>query len=171
MIHKFLSEGALNLHKEHLHKLKLQYSVLQKSIPQIAGKNLLEICRLRFKDKDEVIGLKSDIQCHELFFTSFGTAYESCASVRKKYRSESSFLYEIYESCKKLDCGFLIIYSDKGEPKLISGAPEIISKIKNPIIAIDLYEHSYFLDYGFEKEVYLKNMLPYLNLSKLDKNL
>jgi len=169
MIRKFLSETALNLHKEHLKKLKLQYSVFEKSKPEIIGKDISEISRLRIKDKAEIIKLSCDIRCHELFFSSFGTAYESCVAVRKKYRAEASFLYELYECGRSIDYSFIIIYLDKEEVRIISGTPEIVLKIPNPMLAIDLYEHSYFLDYGFDKEEYLKNLIPFLNLSKLDK--
>ena len=38
-----------------------------------------------------------------------------------------------------------------------------------PILAVDICEHVYFLDYGFDKERFLCRFLPYLSLSKIDQ--
>ena len=36
-----------------------------------------------------------------------------------------------------------------------------------PALAIDVSEHAYFLDYGFDKQRYIMAALPFLDLSKL----
>ena len=36
-----------------------------------------------------------------------------------------------------------------------------------PVLAVDMYEHAYFNDYGFEKEKYLRTSLEYLDLERL----
>jgi len=81
MIRKFLSETALNLHKEHLKKLKLQYSVFEKSKPEIIGKDISEISRLRIKDKAEIIKLSCDIRCHDEVIWIFVVVHEIWFSV------------------------------------------------------------------------------------------
>ena len=165
----FLSEEAIELHKEYLRTLKFRYSVMEKSFPEIKDANLDAISRMRHMYKDEILALKSEIFCHELFFNSFGELYQSSSLVKENYRTESTFLYGIFDMCKSSCAAFLIINKNKGcvNTALLKEPKEIL-KIPSPVLSLDLCEHSYFLDYGFDRERYLTNLLPYINLSILD---
>lgn len=169
-INSFISEDALSVHKEYLKTLKLRYSVMEKSFPEIKDADVRRLLRMRQRYRDEILGLRSEIICHELFFNSFGEAYQSCAAVRERYRTESSFAYEISELSKKDDIKYIVIAMEKGAVKIIAlyNSRDIIS-ISQPVICIDLCEHSYFLDYGFDRAGYISNLLPYLNLGALNK--
>lgn len=170
-INQFLSEEAITLHREYLRHLKLRYSVLEKSIPEICGKDIRTLYKMRLgKERDEILSLKRDIQYHELFFNSFGPAYQTSEAIRKKYVTEASFLYEIYLSGSNKDVSFVIVYIKNGEVKIDTAYTLLqIPPQFEPILAIDCCEHSYFLDYGFNKDAYLKSLLPYLNLCLIDK--
>lgn len=169
-INSFVSEEALSLHKDYLKSLKLRYSVMEKSFPEIKNAHAKQLQRMRHRYKDEILDLRCDIFCHELFFDSFGDAYQRCVAARAGYRTESSFIYEIFEASKISDASYLVISTDRGTVNIkpLGKAREIL-KISYPALCIDLCEHSYFLDYGFDKERYISNLLPYLNLSTLDK--
>ncbi len=166
----FISEQSCSLHEEYLKSLKLRYSVMEKSFPEIKGADLKKLYRIRHKYKNEILELKSEIFCHELFFNSFGEAYQECVAVRGEYRTEASFLYEIFEASRDKNASYIVISADRGAVKInpLCDAGQII-KTSNPLLCIDLCEHSYFLDYGFDKERYVSNMLPHLKLSVLDK--
>ena len=167
----FLSEESINLHKDYLRNLKLRHSVNEKCDERIKEKSVLEISKIkRLEGKEDIIRLKLEIQCHELYFSSFGKAYKTSESVKKYYGTESSFLYLIYGECMRREAKFLMISSSGGRPQLdfINDFKEAIG-IPSPHLAIDLCEHSYFLDYHFDKSTYLKTMLPYLSLERLDK--
>ena len=169
-INSFVSEEALFLHREYLNTLKLKYSVIEKSIPQIQNMSVRDIVKKRnLRYKDEIIALRSDILCHELFFDSFSDKYQSSEAVRKAYRTEASFIYELLEMGKEGNLKFLVVCIEGGVVG-VRGLCEAsqIMKIANPMLCIDLCEHSYFLDYGFSKEKYLLNLLPHLKLSVLD---
>jgi len=164
----FISERACQLHREYLQNLKLKYSVLEKSFPEIVGKTIFDIRKSRVKYKDEILDLKCDILCHELFFNSFGKKNQTSVSVRRSFGSEARLLYEIYEAGMGAgNCFAIISRTKKGEVEFNLGAPSILIGISAPILAIDLCEHSYFLDFGFDKEKYLSAVLPHLNLNKL----
>ena len=170
-INHFLSDEAIALHKEYLRHLKLRYSVLEKSIPEIVGKDIRSMYKMRLgKEKDEILGLKREIQYHEVFFESFGAGYQTSDAVKKKYVTEASFLYEVYLSGSGRDVSFIIIYVKNGEIKIDAVyTPMQIPPQIEPILVIDCCEHAYFLDFGFNKDAYLKSLMPYLNLSLIDK--
>ena len=163
-----LSEEVLNLHREHLRSMKLKYSVYEKSIHEIAAKSMREISRTRIKEREEVLHLFRNIKAHELYFDSFGAEFQSSNAVRKKYRSEASFLYELYEAAKKEKSDFLLITLNNGELGYEAMTEKSFLK-SEPILAIDLCEHAYFIDFGFEKEEYLKKVISRLNLNRIDK--
>lgn len=167
MICDFLSERSISMHCEYLNKMKLQYSILEKSYPCIAERKMTEIQKMRVPYKDEILALRSEIAAHELFFDSFGAKNQTSALIKSSYSSEASFLYEIYEEGRKKGNCFAFVSRTNRGVETVFGAPGEIFKIKNPVLAIDLYEHSYFLDYGFDREAYIKNMLSYLSLNKV----
>lgn len=169
-IESFISEEALRLHNDYLKTLRLRYSVIEKSFPEIKNANFNSILRKRnMCYKDELVALRSEILCHELFFDSFGEPYQSSVAVKNSYRTEASFIYDLYERCREGRGKFMVIYNERNTVNTaLLYEPMEIFKIKSPRLCIDLCEHSYFLDYGFDKESYLSNLLTYLKLGALD---
>ncbi len=168
----FLSEENINEHKHYLEKMKIKYSVYETCNKAIANVDIKGLNRMRLgEDKKDVVNLKSKILCHELFFTSFAAEpYSSSHIIRKKYRTESSFLYDIYTRGCNLDIGYIILYVVKGNIGVFFGNEicELFLKT-TPVLCVDMYEHSYFSDYGFEKEKYLEKALARWDLTKVDK--
>lgn len=167
-LERILSEQTLGLHKNFLMDRRLKYSVLKKSIPELSEKSIKEILRMRIKEKEEIEDLYSDILYHEVYFSSFGREYQSSKAVKKRFRTEPSFLYELYEAVKNEKNGFLLIYVSSGCVNYTVASKNRFLK-HEPVLALDLCEHAYFLDYGFDRENYLKNSLALLNLNFLDK--
>ncbi len=171
-INKFISEDAIGLHKNYLENLKLEYSILEKSVPEIKNMSISALKKARnLRYKDEIIRIKVDLECHKLFFSSFGNEFQSSDVIKKAYGTEASFIYDICNEAKQREtCGFLIIGLVKGRIFKYAGQDlEDVFIKATPILAIDLYEHSYFLDYGFDKSAYLEKATKYLNLNKIDK--
>ena len=167
----FLTEQNIRLHRDYLRRLKLEHSINEKSIPEIKGKSAYEISRMGLarRDKWEIIEKMKRIKAHECYFSSFGARGTRCAAVSKRYSSEDSFLYELKQLAKGAESGFLYVYKDeRGNPNMSLSSPSDDFFIRRlPILALDLCEHAYFADYGFEYERYLENALPFLNLSRL----
>ena len=169
---RFLSEEAINLHKEYMKDELLRFSVYEICYPEIKNKSLREIYKMRLREKrEEIIKIKSNLLLHNVYFSSFKNRYEASRIVRNEYGSEASFLYEVYkianvgESC-------LIIYTD-GKGIKISKDREAYDALKyyEPILCLDLCEHAYFPDYGFNKQMYIENSISYLNLNKIDEKM
>ena len=168
----FLSDGNIKRHLEHLREERLRYSILEKSYPQIKGCAIGQLVRLNIdRDvKDEAISRLWYIKAHECFFNSFTERQTWRKELIKYYPSKERLLYDIYIEAMEKDHGFLFIYIDKqGTPKWIFADKSDGAFIRyEPILTLDLYEHTYFLDYGFEKKLFLRNALAYLNISSLD---
>ena len=169
----FLSSDNVLKHKEFLNNLKLKYSVLEKSFPFIKGKNIKDISRMRIgeSDKNEIISLLGNIALHELYFNSFSKDFYPSEVVRQAYGSEANFLYEMEcEILKNEPRGFMLVYFDKRRRPAfrhcVSFAESLLSF--EPILAIDLCEHAYFMDYGFDRKRYVKCALSHLNLNKIN---
>lgn len=170
---KFLSEDNVIMHKEYVRTKKLQYSILEKSIPGLYGKSVNEILTMRLgtRDKSDALRLLTDISLHELFFTSFGDVqYERSDLIRSLYGSEGQFLNEMYRACLDIEYGFTVALL-RGRDVRIYSANEYVTlfELGVPVLAVDVCEHAYFLDYGFDKEKYLTNALVRLNIGKIDK--
>ena len=167
---KFLSERNYRMHQEYLENLRCKFSIFEKTYSSLINKDLKGIVNADIPRNEKAISLdlKSEIIVHEVYFSSFDESGEVCENVKKKYGSEASFLYKLYESCMNND-GFLVVYLNRyKEPDYYVGREykKIILKNK-PLLALDLFEHSYFFDYGFDKKRYVQSALSGLSLSKL----
>ncbi len=167
----FVSRESKSKHLEYLRSLNLKYSIFEKSYPEISEKSFREIKRMRIRREEieELIMLKAEISAHELFFSSFGKMYQRCTRIKKQYGSEANFLYELRMSADKAKSGFLLIYENDGKIQYYSGENyHGIIITAAPKLAIDLCEHAYFIDYGFERDRYVNSALKYLNISSFE---
>ena len=166
----FLSERNIELHCEYLENLRLKMSIFAKSGLDVVGKSLRELSRMRLgTDREELLSLARDVYYHGLYFESFGKGGSRAAERGRRYSSEAGFLYELERAAMHSDGGFLLVYQD-GEGAIIGHSSEPPSRrAGEPRLALDLAEHAYFLDYGFDKLSYVRAALARLELSKIDK--
>lgn len=170
---KLISDGALAMHRERLRTLKLRYSVFEKSYRSLCG------CtddRIRHQkgippsELEELLHLKGDILAHELYFSCFFSGNPLCITVPHSAPSPAELKYRIF--CNALSGeGFFILFADgRGRMDFYSGnSPFPIFERYKALLAIDLCEHAYFYDYGFDKESYLRSALNLINFSKNEK--
>ena len=169
---EFMSENSYELHREYLRQARLRYAILEDGIKDIKGKKYNEIIRqkINVRDKVDVLRELSDITLHNIFFNSFSEfEYSPCEAVRMQMKSEAELLNRVYSTAMAIPYGFIgvfvfdgkiFVYSDTDRVRLLSrGIPRL---------AVDVCEHAYFLDYGFDKPRYLLSALPYLDLNKLN---
>ncbi len=169
---QFISEANRQMHEEYLRRLKLEYSIYEKSYPTLVGKSPGEIMKLRFKNRRELesaLAKKCEITAHELYFRSFGNPNSSSAAVKREYGSEANFLYEAQEKCMSADGGFLLVYPDRhGKISLYAGQEyKNVLLQHSPVLALDLCEHAYFYDYSFDKKSYVSAALSHIALERL----
>ena len=168
MLTEFLSEESIVLHKEYLKQLRLKYSIIESCLPKIKGVKMTDLSRLGLnrRDRRDVLHLLPEIALHEIYFSSFlATPYARSEYVARTFGSEAAYLNRLLGIAKNSIYGFLII--GRG------GAASVVMDYKDafihsePILAVDLCEHAYFLDYGFDKERYLISCLSHLDLTKI----
>lgn len=167
----FVSEESINKHLEHLRSYRLRLSILEKSLPELKGKEMWQIIRsgLGREVKEEALGLHWYIRAHECFFNSFTEAPKRSELINKYYSSRERFVYDLYLEAMKKEYGFLFVYIDRGVPKRVFATAYDRALIKfSPILALDLYEHTYFSDYGFSKDRFLRAALMYFDTARLD---
>ena len=166
----FLGERAIELHKEYVEECRLRLSILGKSGYDIEGKRYPELYRARLGDaRGEILALSREVYLHELYFDSFCQGGATSATVKRDFRSTASFLYALERLAMSSDGGFLLVSRvGDGVDMTVSTSP--LERMRGtPILALDICEHAYFIDYGFDKLSYVRGALSRLNLSKLDK--
>ena len=171
----FLSEENIKMHLEYLNKQRLVYSILQKSNSEIVGNDIKAIYNQNLPRgvKREALNLLCDIKSHELFFNSFANSSPMCKKIKEFYGSAEKLIYEAFILAKSNSYGFVYAFLDKKKsPHIEYRIDPLDVFIKyEPILALDLSEHTYFKDYGFNKERFFKNALGYLNLKLLEDRL
>ena len=167
----FLSEENIKRHLEYLRTLRLKYSILEKGVPEIKGKGIKDITMssLNRKIKDEAMSLLWQIKTHEVFFNSFSESPIWPDSMKKQFSSREKFLYDLMIKATDGEYGYLYIFSDnqKRIRSLFTNRFDGAFLQYQPLLCIDLYEHSYFCDYGFAKDKFIKGALAYLDTGKL----
>ena len=171
LMNEFLSEESIAMHSEYVRGKRLKYSIIESSVMGLHGLSVLDIYRLKMTDRDrrDSISLLTEIRLHEIFFSSFiSSRYPHSDMVVRAYGSEASFLNELYRLCLLQHYGFVCVYQRRGKISA-DGFSDLENAFTHgePLLAIDVCEHAYFLDYGFDKERYLVSALPYLDIARL----
>ncbi len=168
----FLSEESILRHREYARCLRLKYSILQKSEMLLNSLNILEIQWQKLKPDlaAEAFSLLSEYSLHALFFASFaenGTGSLDLLACQQKSKAE--LLNRLYKlAYTDNDGGFLAVYKSRRGVTVRRVFPpyrELLNEM--PTLAVDLYEHTYFSDYGFDRGRYLYAALSRLNLNLL----
>lgn len=166
----FLTEENMLIHKEYMKTLRLKHSISEKSFPEIKDKSIFEIekMRLPISSKEEILENLKDYLSHEIYFRSFSQNIIAPDVIKMRYSSPEAFLYEIYLLASEKNQGFIYVFAgNKGVPEIMHS--DDIKRMKcMPRLALDISEHSYFLDYRFEKDRYIRSAISNMNLSLLD---
>ena len=166
----FLSERNISLHHEYLESCRLRFSILAKSGYDISGRRYPELLTMRLGDaKEEILALSREICFHEAYFSSFGEGGAALPEMCVEYRSVASFLYALECRAMAEDGGFLLIFRIGEKVRILHSSERYSSRLGEPCLALDLAEHAYFTDYGFDKRAYVRAALLRLELSSLDK--
>lgn len=166
----FLSEDSIKAHNAYLKNLSSRHSVEEKSLPFIKGKSAFEISKMNIdkRVKSEILPLLFDIELHCAYFDSFTENPLPCREIKRYFSSEDDFCYQILTLARRTEYGFVyVVKNSRGEPEIKSTKESQRLLYQAPLLALDVCEHAYFSDYGFEREEYLKRALSHLDLTKL----
>ncbi len=170
VMERFLTKENIREHLSYLNGMRLKYSIIEKSIHGIKDKTPREIYKMNLSKelKNEILPLINGIICHKIYFSSFVDRPLPCKEIKRFFTSEQSFLYELSEIGKTVEYGFLLIGIDRRGRPYISCYNDFCGSIpEGAVLALDLSEHAYFLDYHYEKGKYLNSALNFLDMGKL----
>ena len=171
----FVSEENYAKHKAEVEKRRLRLHVLEKSCPEAPRLDAAGIMRRqrRIPDAVSMASLRADVDLHRLYFDSFSERVMiPSTAARSFFGSEAALLSSMLREGMKLAYGFVCLVRDKRGVLSVRAASDILEMYNGavPMLAVDLCEHAYYADYGFDKERYLKAALPHLRLNVLDTN-
>ncbi len=169
----FLTEENIAMHKEQLRLTELRYSIITDSIPILKSVNIKEIRRQKISNRDKLDAerLLGDVLAHRRFFSSFSPqGGKDHPYIRRFFGSLSSLQNRMYELAMSQDIGFmaLSVYHDQLWVDYARDGAELFIRAE-PILVIDLWEHAYFYDYGFDRERYLLRAITHLDFDKLNE--
>lgn len=167
----FLTKENLDMHREYLRDLNLRYSIIEKSEPTIKGKSLSDILGMRIDIglKSDIMRLKNEINLHKCYFSSFSLNAGTTKSIIGYYSSDADFRYRVLCAARDTEGDFVCISKNRyGVPQIYSASCTCTNAISVPALALDVCEHAYFYDYGFNRAEYLKRAISHLDLSLLD---
>ena len=90
--------------------------------------------------------------------------------IEEAFGSCASFIHEMQRESQRLSFGFVCFCLSGREGRIVSSRNyEEILELGEPVLALDVFEHAYFRDFGFDKGRYIRAALSYLDLSRVDK--
>ena len=181
-INNFISKYALDVHldiyRNNLNKLNIllkesNYNYNYSMIDLIDNINIFNL-----NIRGEILYYLSSILNHNLFFYSISTnKYTEPYSLLKKDINKYFINYDNFKkefkttalNLKGSGYTFLVI-DDKGDLKIINTSNEDSPYYYGytPIIALDLWEHSYFIDYNNDKSTYIDNFFKVIDFNKIN---
>ena len=169
---RFLSEESIARHREYANGLRLKYSILQKSESVLNSTNIDKIPWQNMKKnlREEAFPLLAEYTLHTVFFSSFAEKRETRPNTVIDGKSAvSELLDRLFRLAKNdVDGGFLVLLDGRrGITPARIFPPYRELYFASPILALDLYEHCYFPDYGFDRARYLLSALSHLDLNLL----
>ncbi len=167
----FISDEAETLIRERVHILSLKASIIRKN--DFQGKNITCLEMLRSPVgrcvRADILSVVPELILESTFLDSFSgeRGKRLPEHVRGKI-TEAELSNMIFREALLRECGFVSICT-VGNTVRICSEPDPLSHFRwgAPVLAIDVSEHAYFIDYGFDKREYLLRAIPYLDLEKL----
>ena len=157
-------------------KLKKIYCEIKKTVSNEYFKKslLLSIVEL-YDSNSDLVHNAAQIYNHELYWKSIVASEKSifmlCDIKTKLFDSHEtfSFFYNkfINEGIKHFGSGWLWLISVNNKLDIITTHDAIIPYTQQILGVIDLWEHSYYLDYESERKKYLENIFKMINWSKI----
>ena len=128
--------------------------------------------------RGEILYNASGVLNHELYFEILNVNGKKIPTgklleaINKKYNSFDNFVMEFITVANKLKgSGFTFLVLNNNELEIINlpnqDNPYLYGMV--PLIALDLWEHSYYLKYQNNKEQYIKNFFSIIDFNKIEE--
>jgi len=157
-------------------KLKKIYCEVKKTtVEEHFKKSLLLLIVELFDKNSDIVHNTAQIYNHELYWKTIVSSEKSihmlCNIKNKLFDSHETFssFYNkfINEGIKHFGSGWLWLIFVNNKLDIITTHDAIIPYTEQILGVIDLWEHSYYLDYESERKKYLENMFKMINWTKI----
>lgn len=180
-------EPFIDTHTLGLHYLKHAKSYLDKLNSLLIKNNFnfnyeleelsFHINELNFEDKDDILFNLGGVINHNIYFESMSNKKEEANIFLKQqiiddFKSLDNFKKEFKDNALKLKgSGYTYLVIDKNKLKIMNFKNQDTPYFHNliPLIAIDLWEHAYYLNYENNKSEYIDNFFEIMNFEKANK--
>ncbi len=179
----FIDNETLDIHyNKHYGKYLDNLNKLLNSVDYDYKFNLLELVKniniIPENIRGEVLYNAGGVLNHELYFDILNTNGKKeptgklLEEINKKYGSFNNFVMKFMDTANKLKgSGFTYLVLNNNELEIINlpnqETPYIFDM--TPLIALDMWEHSYYLKYQNNKEQYIKNFFSIIDFNKIEE--
>ena len=168
----FISEENYLKHREAHSADILRLGIIERSAPKIIEAEPKAIARMKAGGPDmlKAAELKASVILHKVFFSSFSArTYVPSEQIRREFGSERALCEDLYLAGMRIPRGFVaVLRTRRGLSVSASESALDIFRLGEPILAVDVSEHAYYGDFGFNKEAYLRSALSHLDLARAD---
>ena len=164
----FISEENYMMHLEYVNQLRIKLCALEKII------NVSTVRRRRRigeENAEKEMRVKNEVRLHDAYFASFSEReFARSPFVQRVFGSENELLMMLYKAAMKATHGFVGVEGHLNGKLCVFSCSDYVKLNEkfNPILAIDVCEHAYFYDFGFDKERYIRRALAHLSLDRID---
>ncbi len=159
----------LNKLNDLLNKNNFKYNI---SLEEL----VLNINSFPAKDREDILFNLGGVLNHNLFFKCLGTNILPSGKLNeiivKKYNNFDNF-YNIFinKALELKGSGYTFLVLNNNDIDIINVTNQTTPYLFNyiPLFTIDLWEHSYYLDYQNDRKRYLESIKPILNFSYANK--
>ena len=178
----FISTNALNIHlsiyKKNLNKLNNLLKSINYDYKYSMKDLITNIDTIDLNIRGEILYYLSSILNHNLFFYNISNKKITepigliKKDINKYFTTYDNFKKEFKTKALNLKgSGYtFLVRDDNGELKIINTSNEDSPYYYGytPIISLDLWEHSYFLDYYDNKNTYIDNFFKVIDFNKIN---
>lgn len=121
--------------------------------------------------RQEVWENANSIYAHTLFFEGMTGAGHGgmpagmfAGAMRRAFGSVDGFERIVHATAMRSNSGFIWLCADRtGDVRILAMPGNVVPFPLYPLLCLDLWEHSYFLQYGEERSSYIENWLALIN--------
>lgn len=166
----YLSEETLKYHFEKHHLGYVNTLIMLTKGTELEHLSIMEIIAIKGEISEKIYNNAAQIFNHDFYWSSLsangGKPNEELSSVINKCFGDMEGLYKVYieKASETFGSGWSWLVLDKASSKLsIINTPNADNPLMYdnliPILTIDLWEHSYYIDYRNDRKSYVEKLI------------
>ena len=164
-MYAFLSPESIAAHRTYMQQIISREEALRHG-QMYDDRSPEQLYRDRRRD-GELYNLCAEALAHKLYFSSFVPYATVSDALGRRFGGLTTLFGELWTAAHAAE-RFLFIGTDRRGELLVHGElGRFLARRCRPTLALDLCEHAYFSDYGFNRDAYVRAALGHLDLGRL----